>query len=158
MGTSYKGVSSKADVKEFFSGKTRAWGMLQNWRGQVTRRFTVEISGAWKGNTGTLDEKFIFDDGEKQRRVWTLTMRNEHSFTATAADVVGIAQGEQAGHAIHMEYVLAIPVKGRTINIAIDDWLYLLDDTGKRLMNVSTLKKFGLPVGKLTIYFEKEMN
>ena len=53
-----------------------------------------------------------------------------------------------------MKYVLRIPVDGTTYDIKIDDWLILLDE--KRLINISSLTKFGFNVGRLTIYFEKK--
>jgi len=142
-------------IQQYFNGPATAEGMLQNWRGKQTRRFSVSMQGIWKNNTeGTLHEEFVFDDGEKQTRDWHLTMIDAHHFTGTAHDVVGIAKGEQYGNTIHMNYVLSVPVNGKQINIAIDDWLYAIND--KTVINKSTLSKFGFNVGYLTIAFTKK--
>ncbi len=142
-------------IQDYFNGPATAEGMLQNWRGKQTRRFSVVMQGTWKNNTeGTLHEEFVFDDGEKQTRDWHLKMLDAHHFTGTAHDVVGVARGEQYGNAIHMNYVLSIPVNGKLMNISIDDWLYAINK--QTVINKSTLSKFGLNVGYLTIAFNKK--
>ena len=141
-------------IQKYFNGPATAEGMLQNWRGKQTRRFNVVMNGTWTNDKeGILHEEFVFDDGEKQTRDWHLTMIDAHHFTGTAHDVVGVAKGEQYGNTIHMNYVLSVPVNGKPMNIAIDDWLYAIND--KTVINKSTLSKFGLNVGYLTIAFTK---
>lgn len=151
---SFKSKTPAINIKEYFNGKIDAWGFIQSRGGEVTRRFSVTMTGKWDGNVGTLSEDFVFDDGEKQKRIWTLTMLDDRRFTGTAADVIGQAEGNQEGNAINMKYVLRIPLDGSTYDIKIDDWLILLDK--KRLMNISSLSKFGFNVGRLTIFFEKK--
>ena len=151
---SFKSKTPEISIKDYFNGQIDAWGFIQNRGGEVTRRFKVSMVGKWDGNVGTLSEDFAFDDGEKQTRVWTLTMLDNKRFTGTAADVIGKAEGRQDGNAINMKYVLRIPVNGSKYDIKIDDWLILLDE--KRLMNISSLSKFGFNVGRLTIFFEKK--
>lgn len=141
-------------IQQYFNGPATAEGMLQNWHGKQTRRFSVVMNGAWKNDKeGILHEAFVFDDGEKQTRDWHLTMIDAHHFTGTAHDVIGIAKGEQYGNTIHMNYVLSIPVNGKPMNISIDDWLYAIND--KTVINKSTLSKWGVNVGYLTIAFTK---
>jgi hypothetical protein len=103
---------------------------------------------------GTLDEKFVFDDGRTDERIWTITVDEDgHHFTGTAADVIGEAKGKQYGNTLNMKYTLRIPRGDSTIDLAMDDWMYLIE--GDKLLNLTTMKKFGLTVGKLTIMFEK---
>ncbi len=142
------------DIADYLNGQVRAWGFLQSRYGKVTRRFTVKMNGSWQGNKGVLSEDFIFDDGENQQRIWTITKHDDQNFEASAADVVGKAIGKQQGCAINMHYTLNIPVKGRNIAININDWLIAIDQ--RRVMNVSSLTKFGFNVGRLTIFFEKD--
>jgi len=151
---SFKYKEPTMNIKEYFNGPMKAWGFIQGRDGEVTRRFKVTMIGSWEGNVGTLTEHFDFDDGEKKERIWTLNVNEDGSFTGDAADVVGQAQGSQEGNALNMKYVLRIPVDGTTYDIKIDDWLILLDE--KRLINISSLTKFGFNVGRLTIYFEKK--
>lgn len=151
---SFEGKEPKVDLRSYFNGDLEAWGFLQDRSGEVARRFTVTMKGSWKGNIGTLEEYFVFDDGEKQRRTWTLILKEDGTFTGEAADVIGIAQGQQEGNAINMKYVLRIPVDKTTYDISINDWLVLMDE--KRMINISQLSKFGFNVGRLTIFFEKK--
>ena len=151
---SFKDKGPTMNIKEYFNGPMEAWGFIQGRDGEVTRRFKVKMIGVWEGDVGTLTEQFDFDDGEKQERIWTLDVKPDGSFTGKATDVIGEAQGSQGGNALNMKYVLRIPVDGTTYDIKIDDWLILLDE--KRLINISSLTKFGFNVGRLTIYFEKK--
>lgn len=144
----------KLQIQKYLNGKVKAWGILQDRSGKVTRRFTVDMVGTWKGNKGVLDEKFVFDDGEKSSRIWNIEVLDENNFTATAADVVGNAKGSQQGNAIQMKYVLNLDVSGKKYNVNLDDWMYLLDE--KTLVNKSTIKKFGITFGQLTIFFKKD--
>lgn len=149
----YQDKTPKLNIIEYFSGKTEAYGMLQNRSGEVTRRFKVEMFGSQKDGEFVLEEQFIFDDGEKQERIWKVQMIDENNFTAKAGDVIGKSVGKQYGNAIEMDYVLRIPYKNSTIDVKINDWMYLIDE--KSLINVSQIKKFGFVVGKLTIGFNK---
>ncbi len=152
--SNYKDKTPKFDIRHYFDGKVEAWGLLQDRQGKVTRRFKVKMIGNWEKDKGTLTEYFDFDDGEKQERIWEVTMKDDHSFTAKATDSVGEAQGTQYGNVMQMKYVLRVPYKGSTIDITLDDWMHLIDDT--HLINISTMKKWGFNVGKITIGFEKK--
>ena len=140
------------DLAEFFSGTVEGWGMVQDRSGKVLRRFTVRIDGTWSGNAGTLDEHFEYADGTREQRVWRLT-RDGNRYTGTAGDVVGIAQGETQGNALHWNYVLAVPVDGRTWHLAMDDWMYLID--ARNLLNRTAMSKFGVDVGSVTLALRK---
>lgn len=153
----YQNNSPKLDIRSYLNGKVKAWGMLENRSGKITRRFVVEMEGKWNGNEGVLEEYFTFDDGEKSKRIWTIKFSDDHNFTATAADVVGFAKGSQYGNAMQMEYVLDLEVdkeKQTKYKVTLDDWMYLLEEDV--LVNKSTIKKFGITFGKLTIFFQKQ--
>jgi len=149
----YEKNSPKFDIRKYFSGKLEAHGVVKDWRGKITRRFSVAMVGKWQGNEGTLEESFIFDDGEKQSRTWKLSVSDDNNFTGSAGDVIGKAAGKQYGNAVKMDYVLRTPVGNKTYDLTIEDWLYLIDE--KNLINESKIKKFGLTVGYLTIGFKK---
>ena len=152
----YQANNPKLDIRDYLSGKVKAWGMLEDRSGKITRRFTVEMEGKWNGNEGVLEEYFTFDDGEKSERIWTIKFSDNNNFTATAGDVIGSAKGSQYGNAMQMKYVLDLEVdkeKKTKYKVTLDDWMYLLDD--KTLVNKSTIKKFGITFGKLTIFFKK---
>ncbi|MEY3038798.1 MAG: hypothetical protein RL143_1365, partial [Pseudomonadota bacterium] len=59
-------------IEQFFDGKVYAWGLFEDRFGQLRRQFIVEIDGNWDGETLTLDEHFLYADGEKDQRVWAI--------------------------------------------------------------------------------------
>ena len=141
------------DLREDFTGRVDAWGVVQDRSGRILKRMVVEIDGAWKGDTGTLDERFTYADGTKETRVWTIR-KDGNRYTGTAADVVGEARGEAAGNALRWNYVLdAKREGGGTIHLDMDDWMWLVDDS--TLVNRTTFSKFGIRFGEVTIFFRK---
>ncbi|SBS29912.1 hypothetical protein MAQ5080_01538 [Marinomonas aquimarina] len=136
-------------VQEFFQGDLVAHGVLKDRSGEVTRSFYADLNGSWENGVGTLDEWFVFDDGERQQRTWTLTPNGDGSYTATAGDVVGAGQLETAGNALFMQYVLRVPYDGDTIDLKVDDRMYLV--TPDHLINESVLTKFGFEVASITL-------
>ena len=152
----YENNHPKLDIRQYLNGKIKAWGMLEDRSGKVTRRFVVDMEGKWDDNEGILEEYFTFDDGEKSERIWTIKFSDDHHFTATASDVIGQAKGSQYGNVMQMEYILDLEIdhqKKTRYNVKLDDWMYLLDE--KILVNKSDIKKFGITWARLTIFFQK---
>lgn len=143
----------RLDVESYFNGTLDAHGMFQDRSGDVIKRFVVVIKCSWQGDTGTLDEDFVYSDGTRQKRVWTLKKTGEGRFTATAPDVIGTADGVVSGNALRWRYVLALPVDGKIINVDMDDWMFLIDD--KVMLNRTAMSKFGVGLGNITLSFTK---
>jgi hypothetical protein len=57
------------DLFEYFEGTTKAYGLFEDRFGKIKRQFTVTIEGTVSGDTLTLDEDFVYDEGELQNRV-----------------------------------------------------------------------------------------
>jgi hypothetical protein len=142
------------DLRTFFNGDLTAKGLFTDRSGRVVKRFTVKMSGRWDGDNGTLDERFDYSDGTTQRRVWRLKALGAGRYTGTADDVVGEAQGETAGNAFRFVYTLALPVDGRVWDVALDDWMFLLD--GRTVLNRSAMSKLGLHIGDVTLVINKD--
>ncbi len=149
----YKDKTPKLAFEQFFDGDVTAHGIIQDRSGKVLRRFTVAMKGSWNGDKGKLEEYFVYDDGERQERVWNVVKTSENTYEGTASDIVGVAKGEQAGNAIRWAYVMQIPVKGTVYNITFDDWMFLMPDN--TMMNRSMLTKFGFKVGEISIFMQK---
>ena len=60
----FKGSQPTFSLEDYFEGK-QAWGMFHDRFGNLKRTFKVDITGTLKSDTLTLDEKFLYDDGEK---------------------------------------------------------------------------------------------
>ncbi|MDF2178213.1 DUF3833 domain-containing protein [Aliiglaciecola sp. CAU 1673] len=144
------------DLPGYFDGHITAYGIIEDFKGQMTRHFCVDILASWENNQGQLHETFYFDDGEQQIRIWKLTVDEQGGVTGTAGDVVGEASGKAVGNAFNWQYELSVPIDGEPMVFAIDDWLYRLDKN--RLMNRSYMKKFGLTVAEISIFFDKSTN
>jgi hypothetical protein len=149
----YAQQQPKLDVRQYFSGTVDAWGQFQKRDGEVVKRFKVVIESNWVGNVGTLDERFVYSDGTTQRRVWTLTDHGNGRITGTADDVVGQAEGQQAGNALNWKYTMRLPVDGTEYQVQFDDWMYLMD--GDTMLNRASMSKFGFELGQVTLFFRK---
>ncbi|MDO3721373.1 DUF3833 domain-containing protein [Marinobacter sp. chi1] len=138
---------------EFFTGNLSARGVVKDFSGEVIRTFDADIKASWtEDGTGTLDEVFRFDDGEVQTRVWTLTPV-EDGYRATAGDVVEPGLMRWQGNAIHMNYVLQVAYGDGTLDVRMDDWMYLV--TPDTLINQTTMSKWGIDVGEVVLVIQK---
>ena len=150
----YKGQEPKLDLKEYFNGPIKAWGIVQDRSGKVTQRFDVTMLGSWDGDTGTLKENFKYYDGKTQERTWTIKKIADNRYEGTAGDIIGKAEGNVAGNAMRWAYVMELEVKGTTYNITFDDWMFIMNDGV--LINRSYLKKFGITMAELTLFIQKQ--
>ncbi|MFT4519952.1 MAG: hypothetical protein ACI9JM_002352 [Halioglobus sp.] len=146
---SYRDVLPTMVPQEFFVGQLTAHGVVKNRSGLVIRTFNANIEASWKAEVGTLVEDFIFDDGEKQQRVWTLTPDGNGSYVGTANDVIGYSYLRSAGNSLFLNYVLRIPYGDSTLDIHVDDRMYLV--APNILINESSMSKLGLQVGSITL-------
>lgn len=150
----YQGTTPVLDLEAYFTGPLKAWGMVQDRSGKVIRRFDVVLEGKWENGVGVLDEYFDYYDGEKQRRIWTITKVAENQYTGTASDILDTAVGETVGSAMRWKYKMDLPVGDTTYRITFDDWLYQMNDG--IVINRSYLKKFGITVAELTLVMQKQ--
>jgi hypothetical protein len=137
----------------FFQGQLTAHGVIKDRGGKVIRYFNADIKAYWQDGIGTLEEDFLFDDGEPDRRVWTLTPTGEGQYVGTAGDVVGEGKITVAGNSMFLDYVLQIPWDDGTLDLRIDDRMYLVNPT--TLINESIMTKFGIRVGEILLVISK---
>lgn len=98
--TDYKDLEPSLTPETFFNGTLSAHGVVKNRGGKVIRTFNADIDAQWKDGVGTLIEDFVFNDGEQQQRIWTLTPDGKGSYTGSAGDVVGETQLKLAGNSL----------------------------------------------------------
>lgn len=151
----YKETSPKMDVKEYFNGPIKAWGVAQDWRGRVVSRFDVKMVGKWNGDEGELKEDFVYyESGKTQHRTWNIRKLADNAYEGKAGDIVGKAEGHQSGSAMNWKYVMDLEVDKSTYRVKFDDWMWLMNDGV--LINRSYIKKFGFTVAELTIFMKKD--
>ena len=150
----FKDQKPRLIIEDYLSGNVKAWGILQNRSGKVTRQFSALLNGTWDGKQLILNEKFNWSDGEVQKRQWKINKIDEHNYEGPAGDVVGKAIGYSYGPAFKFEYKLLIPYKNKKIKVRFDDWIFKQDE--KTAINKATINKFGFKVGELTVFFVKD--
>lgn len=149
----YRAEKPVLELDKYFNGTVDAWGIFTDRSGKVVKRFTVVMRCTWNGDTGTLDEDFIYSDGTREKRVWTVRKTAPGRYSGSAADVVGEAVGMAAGNALNWRYVLDLKVDGKSIHVDFDDWMYQIDD--EVMLNRARMSKFGVTLGEVTLSFRK---
>ncbi len=149
----YRQSQPQFDLFQYFEGDVTAWGMVQDYSGKQTRRFSVQIKGTVTGEQLVLTEDFVFDDGEQAQRIWTIKHLGDGRYEGEADDIIGVARGTAVGNALRWQYDFEIEVDGSTYDVAFDDWLYRQDD--RHLFNLTKIKKFGIEVGQITLFFQR---
>ena len=152
----YKSTTPMLNIENYFDGQTKAHGVFQDRFGKVRRTFTVDIVGKWDAtkNTLLLTEDFIYNDGEKEQRIWTIVKNKDGSYSGTAKNVVGDAIGHASGNAFNFKYTFDLAVEDSIWRVKFDDWMYLLDD--KTLFNKAVITRYGIRLGDVYIYFTKD--
>lgn len=152
--TDYKDYKPILTPETFFNGNLVAHGVVKDRAGKVIRYFTANIKGTWENKQeGKLEESFLFNDGEKQSRVWKMKKTGPNEYIATAGDVIGEAKIQTSGNGMFLNYVLRIPYNDSTLDITVDDRMYLVDE--KVVLNESKLSKFGFDVGSMMLVIEQ---
>ena len=149
----FKESDPKLTLFDYFKGKTSAWGIFEDRFGNVRRQFQVEIEGRINGNEMTLDERFHYNDGEKDQRIWRIRKTGDQTFEGEADDVIGIAKGEVQGNALNWTYDLNLKVGDSSYKVHFDDWMFLQSDGV--MINRARLSKWGFDIGEVTLFFMK---
>lgn len=149
----FKESEPKLTLFDYFKGKTSAWGIFEDRFGNVRRQFQVDIEGRINGNEMTLDERFNYNDGEKDQRIWRIRKTGDQTFVGEADDVIGIAKGEVQGNALNWTYDLNLKVGDRSYKVHFDDWMFLQSDGV--MINRARLSKWGFDIGEVTLFFMK---
>ena len=138
-------------IEEYFDGKVYAWGIFEDRFGTIRRQFQVEIDGEWDGKTLTLDEQFLYDDGERDQRIWEITSSGSGNYEGQAEDVLGTAAGASQGNALNWKYDIDLKVGDGSWRVTFDDWMIL--QQGGVLINRAYVKKWGFTIGTVTLSF-----
>ena len=147
--TDYQDREPRFEPESFFDGALTAHGVVKDFSGTAIRHFNADIVGCWSDGVGTLDESFVFDDGEQQTRVWTLTPSGDQTYIGTAGDVIGAGSARWAGNAMFLNYTLRIALEDSSIDVNIDDRMYRVSENV--VVNESKMRKWGFGVGEIVL-------
>ena len=145
----YQGRTPAFEPESFFNGALTAHGVVKDFSGKAIRHFNADIAGCWDEGVGTLDEDFVFDDGETQKRIWTLTPDGDQTYIGTAGDVVGEGLARWQGNAMFLDYTLRIELEDGPIDVKIDDRMYRVSENV--VINESKMRKLGFGVGEILL-------
>jgi hypothetical protein len=131
---------------------TRATGSFSAING-VKRSFTVDLKTSWDGRVLTLREDFVYNDGEKDRKTWRFTKTGENTYQGTREDVIGETTLTVRGKKASFTYEVYLDPKNQANKVRFRDTMVLQDDGS--ILNTATVFKFGFPVAKVRVDFEK---
>lgn len=149
----FENTEPRLVLEDYFVGNTKGWGMVFDRFGNLRRQFTVDMNGTWDGETLVLEEDFVFDDGEKQRRTWMVMKKGSNEYVGTAGDVVGKARGLAYGNALAWNYRMNLKIGESYRGVDFDDWMFL--QPGGVLLNKAKMSRFGVRLGQLFVAFSK---
>ena len=143
-------------LEQFFEGESVAYGIFEDRFGNLRRQFRVNLQGTVSGNRLVLDEKFLYEDGEKAQRVWTIDKLDNGDdgtvrYEGQASDVEGRANGRVSGNGLNWRYDVTLKMDGRELEVHFDDWIYRQSDDVA--INRAYVSKFGVEIGSVTIVF-----
>ena len=136
---------------EAFQGRTTGRGVFKAPIAGVERPFNVVLNGRLRGNTLTVAEDFVFDDGQVDRLTWRFTRVGAGRWTGTREDVIGEAEVLETPEGIVLTYTADIRgADGNTTRLSFRDILYKRADGV--VINEAVVSSFGLPIG--SVYLE----
>ena len=143
----FENNTPKLDLFSFFEGKTIAYGIFEDRFGNLKRQFRVNITGKIENNTLTLDEDFLYDDGEQANRIWKIkkiTDKNKVLYQGQADDIEGKASGSISGNTLNWSYDIYLNIKGSNIKVHFNDWIYKQSEN--LAINRAYVIKFGINI------------
>ena len=139
--------------EDYFRGHTIAYGRFQSITG-VDRRFSVDLRGTWNGRRLKLVEKFKYDDGERDTKIWYFTKTGPGRYDARRADVPAVPKVRIHGNVARYVYPVYLDAKNRKNRVFFRDKLVKLKDG--TIHNTATVFNFLLPVAKVQVNFAKQ--
>lgn len=151
----FKGSEPRFVLEDYFIGESRGYGIFEDRFGTLRREFVVDVTGTIDGDVLTLDERFVYKDGETDRRIWTIRRLDEHTYEGRSPDIDGVAAGKSHGNALTWTYDIDLEIDPETTwRVRFTDWFYLQPDGV--LLNRASVTRFGVEIGTLTLVFLKE--
>ena len=151
----FQNNTPKLDLFSFFEGETIAYGIFEDRFGNLKRQFRVNINGKVDNQILTLDEDFLYDDGEQAKRIWKIEKKIDDNqkivYEGQADDVEGKASGLISGNALNWSYDIYLNIKGSDIKVHFNDWIY--KQSKDLAINRAYVSKFGINIGSVTLVF-----
>lgn len=142
--------------EDFFSGGLEGWLVLESVTGGLQKRGTIAAKGRWLESERTVHftETWTLDDGHVDTLEWKIKKLKKGSYSGSETNIVGEAQGEQAGCAFHWTYTRETPQSdGSKTKLNFDDWFYLIER--KVAIVRGSAGRLGLPFATAHVTYRK---
>jgi len=147
VASDYAATVPQFDILHRLNGDMICEGVIYGPTGRVASRFVADMAVEWRGNVAHMTETFRYDSGTVQDRAWMLTVGNDGSIRAEAADVVGVGTGQESGSAVVLNYRIRLPKDAGGHVLDTTDWMYVTPNGS--IINRSQFRKFGIKVAEL---------
>lgn len=137
-------------LENFFTGRTVAYGKFTAING-VKRTFKVDLNGKWDGKTLKLVERFKYDDGVTDTKIWHFNKTAPGRYSGRRSDVLGETELRIRGNTARYGYKLFLDSQNRRNLVRFRDKMVLLENGTVR--NTATVFKYGFPVGRVVVNF-----
>ncbi len=151
----FEGTEPRLVLEEYFAGESRGYGIFEDRFGNLRREFVVDVTGTVADGVLTLDERFVYKDGERDQRIWTIRKLDDRTYEGSSPDIDGVAVGKSYGNALTWAYDIDLVIDPETMwRVRFTDWFYLQPDGV--LLNRASVTRFGVEIGTLTLVFLKQ--
>jgi hypothetical protein len=150
----FAGTGPAFDPLIYWTGHTHSWGVVERRDGAPSETVMTDCVGDPEGTDGLhMHQTLTEGDGTVAHRDWHLRRISPGHFSATANDMVGIAEGVAAGRAFHWQWVWATKPGNALFNVTMSQWMYLMP--GGTMMNRTTVSKLGVIVAEVSEQFSR---
>jgi len=133
-----------------FRGRTRGTGVFRAPLAGIERRFTADLRGRLRGDTLTVVEDFVYDDGQQDRLTWVFTRTGPGTWDGRREDTVGTAKVVEDGREIRLTYRADFRSSSGVTRLGFADVIYR--PAPDLVVNDAVVTRWGLPIG--TVRFE----
>lgn len=137
-------------MEKVFPGNMVATGSFAAING-VKRSFEVDVISRWNGKRLKIEERFTYDNGEKDVKTWRFTKVGPNKYIGTREDVIGTTTLTTHGNKAKFNYWVYLDPKNKAQKVRFYDTMILNEDG--TIENRALVTKFGLPVAKVRVDF-----
>lgn len=134
-------------LTQAFVGRTAGAGLFTIPLTGEERRFTAQLNGTLKGDTLSVTEDFVYDDGQKDRLTWVFRRTGAGRWSGVREDTVGLAAVIETGDEIRLTYLSDFRSPRGVTRLGFSDVIYRRADGV--IVNDGVVTRYGLPVGKV---------
>ena len=140
------------DIVRYFDGRIDGHGVVER-NNRITDRFDMIVEARFEDGFLYLDETFYFEGRAPFNRVWRMEETAPGRWAATADNVQGVTEILVQDGVVYMNYAADFPYRDDMIRLHFDQQLFSMESG--LVFNRSQLRKFGIPVGTVTVIFRK---